>query len=235
MDDERRPAGLFDPLSWFREFLGLIHRRVRTQGRLMGSAGRHESRVQEVSEISRGLKALARELEIPVIALSQLSRQPEQRPDKRPQLSDLRESGSIEQDADLVMFLFRPEYYAKRNEDGVAADEQGNSLEGQAELIVAKQRNGPTGSVPLFFHKTYTRFDSVVRHGARSRNRRAMRQSLPDVVDGQRRGSLTERPTSQAASHRRSMRRHDPRASALHKTLENSRHKRSTRNTLNAE
>jgi len=135
---------------------------------LMGSSGRHDSRVQEVSEISRGLKALARELEVPVIALSQLSRQPEQRPDKRPQLSDLRESGSIEQDADMVMFLFREEYYAKR-ENGVPVDDQGNSLEGKAELIVAKQRNGPTGKIDLYFHKRYTRFDSVTRHAVDGR------------------------------------------------------------------
>lgn len=122
---------------------------------LMSGSHRRESRVQEVSEISRGLKALARELDLPVIALSQLNRAPEQRPDRRPQLSDLRESGSIEQDADLVMFLYRPEYY----EGSVAKD--GSSLEGKAELMVAKQRNGPTGKVDLYFHKEYTRFDSV--------------------------------------------------------------------------
>jgi replicative DNA helicase len=124
---------------------------------LMSSNGRAENRVQEVSEISRGLKSLARELEVPVVALSQLSRAPEQRTDRRPQLSDLRESGSIEQDSDLVMFLYRPEYYFG------PVDKDGNSIEGQAELIVAKQRNGPTGMVPLFFHKAYTRFDSVAR------------------------------------------------------------------------
>jgi len=122
---------------------------------LMASHGRTESRVQEVSEISRGLKALARELEVPVVALSQLSRAPEQRTDRRPQLSDLRESGSIEQDADLVMFLYRPEYYYG------TVDKDGNSLEGKAELVISKQRNGPTGTVELFFHKAYTRFDSV--------------------------------------------------------------------------
>ena len=121
---------------------------------LMAGSGRTESRVQEVSEISRGLKALARELEVPVIALSQLSRAPEQRTDRRPQLSDLRDSGSIEQDADLVMFLFRPEYYFG------PIDSDGNSQEGEAELNVGKQRNGPTGPVKLYFHKAYTRFDS---------------------------------------------------------------------------
>jgi replicative DNA helicase len=124
---------------------------------LMSSTGKAENRVQEVSEISRGLKALARELEVPVIALSQLSRAPEQRNDRRPQLSDLRESGSIEQDSDLVMFLYRPEYYFG------PIDKDGNNIEGQSELIIAKQRNGPTGMVPLFFHKAYTRFDSVTR------------------------------------------------------------------------
>ena len=92
---------------------------------------------------------------VPVVALSQLSRAPEQRTDRRPQLADLRESGSIEQDADLVMFLYRPEYYLG------PVDKDGNSLEGKSELAIAKQRNGPTGSVDLFFHKAYTRFDSV--------------------------------------------------------------------------
>jgi replicative DNA helicase len=122
---------------------------------LMASHKSNENRTQEVSEISRGLKGLARELNVPVIALSQLSRAPEQRTDRRPQLSDLRESGSIEQDADLVMFLYRPEYYFG------TTDKDGASLEGKAELIVGKQRNGPTGSVDLFFHKAYTRFDSA--------------------------------------------------------------------------
>lgn len=132
--------------------LGLI---VIDYMQLMSGAGQAESRVQEVSQISRGLKALARELEVPVIALSQLSRGPEQRTDKRPMLSDLRESGSIEQDADVVMFLYRPEYYA--------APEKREELEGKAELIVGKQRNGPTGVVELYFQKAYTRFDSVSR------------------------------------------------------------------------
>ncbi|HEX6964331.1 MAG TPA: replicative DNA helicase [Gemmatimonadaceae bacterium] len=113
-----------------------------------------ESRQQEISQISRSLKALAKELNVPMVALSQLSRAPEQRTDKRPQLSDLRESGAIEQDADLVMFLFRPEFY-----DG-PVDKDGNSIEGRAEVIVGKQRNGPTGIVNLFFHKAYTRFEN---------------------------------------------------------------------------
>ena len=104
---------------------------------LMSSSGKHDNRVHEVSEISRGLKALSRELDIPVVALSQLSRGPEARTDKKPLLSDLRESGSIEQDADLVMFLFRPEYYFG------PIDKDGNSLEGVSELIVAKQPSKP--------------------------------------------------------------------------------------------
>jgi replicative DNA helicase len=132
--------------------LGLI---IIDYMQLMSGAGKSESRVQEVSQISRGLKALARELEVPVIALSQLSRGPEQRTDKRPMLSDLRDSGSIEQDADLVMFLYRPEYYAP--------PEKREELEGKSELIIGKQRNGPTGVVELYFQKAYTRFDSVSR------------------------------------------------------------------------
>jgi len=123
---------------------------------LMQGPSNSESRQQEVSMISRGLKALAKELSVPVIALSQLSRAPEQRTGehKRPQLSDLRESGAIEQDADLIMFLYRQEMY-----DG-PLDKDGNSLEGKAEVIVGKQRNGPTGVVNLQFHKMYTRFEN---------------------------------------------------------------------------
>lgn len=128
---------------------------------LMAGPAGSESRQQEVSQISRGLKALAKELSVPVIALSQLSRAPEQRTgdNKRPQLSDLRESGAIEQDADLIMFLFRQEFY-----DG-PTDKDGNSLEGKAEVIVGKQRNGPIGIVNLFFHKQYTRFESYTQRG----------------------------------------------------------------------
>ena len=123
---------------------------------LMQGPTNTESRQQEISAISRSLKALARELKVPVVALSQLSRAPEQRTgeNKRPQLSDLRESGAIEQDADLVMFIYRQEMY-----DG-PTDKDGNSLEGRAEIIVGKQRNGPVGLANLYFNKAFTRFEN---------------------------------------------------------------------------
>ncbi len=120
---------------------------------LMSGYGRTENRNQEISGISRGLKALAKELQVPVVALSQLSRAPEQRTgsDHRPQLSDLRESGSIEQDADVVAFIYREEVYKPSEENA-----------GLAELIIAKQRNGPTGTVKLAFQKQYTRFHTLL-------------------------------------------------------------------------
>ena len=122
---------------------------------LMQGHAKAESREREISHISRSLKSLAKELNIPVIALSQLNRAVETRTDKRPQLSDLRESGSIEQDADVVIFLNRPEYY------GMEKDANGESLEGVAEIIVGKQRNGPTGTVKLAFIKEYARFENL--------------------------------------------------------------------------
>ncbi len=133
---------------------------------LLQGTGRSVSdgRVAEISEITRGLKTLAKELDLPVIALSQLSRQVENRDDKRPQLSDLRESGSIEQDADIVLFVFREEYYheSKKPEDGSekfqAWLEKADRLRGRAEVIVAKQRHGATGTVPLVFEREFTRF-----------------------------------------------------------------------------
>ena len=121
---------------------------------LMGGSGNSENRQQEVSEISRSLKALARELNVPIIALSQLSRTVEQTKDKRPQLSHLRESGSLEQDADIVLFIHREEYY---NED--------TDRRGIADVIIAKHRNGPTGTVELAFQNELTRFDNLIHEG----------------------------------------------------------------------
>ncbi len=125
---------------------------------LMAGPRNVENRQQEISAISRSLKAVSKELNVPVVALSQLSRAPEQRTDKRPLLADLRESGAIEQDADLVIFVYREEAYRK---DGDLLDDKGESLEGRAEIIVGKQRNGPTGTVNLYFHKSYTLFESL--------------------------------------------------------------------------
>jgi replicative DNA helicase len=135
---------------------------------LSGSSRRaQEGRVQEVSEITTGLKALAKELHVPILALSQLSRQVEQREDKRPQLADLRESGSIEQDADVVMFVFRQEYYLERSQPRENTEEHRQwqqdmeAVTGKAELIIGKQRHGPTGTVTLQFTPEFTRFSNL--------------------------------------------------------------------------
>lgn len=129
------------------------------------------NRVQEITEITIGLKSLAKELGIPVLALSQLSRQVEHREDKRPQLSDLRDSGSIEQDADVVMFVFREEYYvqrAKPDEGATNFTQWQNDMArvmGKAEVIIGKQRHGPVGTVDLAFDGQFTRFSSLAREG----------------------------------------------------------------------
>ena len=126
---------------------------------MSGSAKRFESRQQEVSQISRELKALAKEMNVPVVALSQLSRAPESRSDHRPQLADLRESGALEQDADLVAFIFREEQYKTPEERDSMPEDQKNI----AEIIIAKQRNGPTGTVDLRFTPSSMRFDNLYR------------------------------------------------------------------------
>ncbi|MCA0432351.1 MAG: replicative DNA helicase [Proteobacteria bacterium] len=137
---------------------------------LAGSARKAaEGRVQEVSEITVGLKALAKELSVPIIALSQLSRQVENRDDKRPQLADLRESGSIEQDADVVLFIYREEYYMLRKEprpgtpEHITWQDEMNKVEGIAEVIIGKQRHGPTGIVELQFNAMLTKFQNLAR------------------------------------------------------------------------
>ncbi|NNF25200.1 MAG: replicative DNA helicase [Rhodobacteraceae bacterium] len=137
---------------------------------LVRPASAKDNRVNEVSEITQGLKAIAKELDIPVVALSQLSRQVENREDKRPQLSDLRESGSIEQDADVVMFVFREEYYKEREKpgdhdlDGIAKwQDEMERLHGRAEVIIGKQRHGPIGNIDLSFEGRFTRFGNLVK------------------------------------------------------------------------
>ncbi|MEN0041547.1 MAG: replicative DNA helicase [Pseudomonadota bacterium] len=134
---------------------------------LMQGNKRTDNRVQEITEITTGLKALAKELNVPIIALSQLSRQVENREDKRPQLADLRESGSIEQDADVVLFVYRDEYYAERAIQDVDSKDYEKNLaryeanRGKAEVIIAKQRHGPTGTANLAFQPEYTRFSDL--------------------------------------------------------------------------
>jgi replicative DNA helicase len=142
---------------------------------LQGSGRSQENRVLEISEITRGLKAIAKEMEVPVLALSQLSRAVENRDNKRPQLSDLRESGSIEQDADVVMFVYREQYYLERDEPGQKAEESGDKFAQRhedwqkrcemahnvAECIIAKQRHGPIGTVKLHFDGEFTRFSNL--------------------------------------------------------------------------
>ena len=139
---------------------------------LMSSGSkRYDGRVQEISEITQGLKALAKELGVPVLALSQLSRAVEQRDDKKPQLSDLRESGSIEQDADVVMFVFREEYYLERKEPKLGTIEHAewqskmNEIIGAADIIIGKQRHGPTGNVKVEFEGIYTKFKDASKTG----------------------------------------------------------------------
>ena len=144
-------------LAMAEKDLGLI---VIDYLQLIEGTGR-EDRMQQISGISRGLKILAKELNVPIIALSQLSRAVESRTDKRPMLSDLRESGSIEQDADIVMFIYRDEYYKNANDEEEQAEKAANK--GEAEIIIAKHRNGPVGSVKLLFQGSITKFKNPIK------------------------------------------------------------------------
>lgn len=144
-------------LAMAEKNLGLI---VIDYLQLIEGTGR-EDRMQQISSISRGLKILAKELNVPIIALSQLSRAVEGRTDKRPMLSDLRESGSIEQDADIVMFIYRDEYYKNANEDEEMSEKAANK--GEAEIIIAKHRNGPVGTVKLLFQSNITKFKNPIK------------------------------------------------------------------------
>ena len=134
---------------------------------IRANSKRSDGRVQEVSEITQGLKALAKELDVPVLALSQLSRQVETRDDKRPQLSDLRESGSIEQDADIVMFVYRESYYVGREkptegtEDFLRWEEKMATVDGTAEVIIGKNSHGPIGIARMAFEDRFTRFSNL--------------------------------------------------------------------------
>jgi len=151
---------------------------------LPGGGGKADNRVQEISEITRGLKAVAKELSVPVIALSQLSRQVEMRDDKRPQLSDLRESGSIEQDADVVMFVYREAYYFERSEPRTPKSDESEmsfqeraakwamqfeKLKNKAEVIIGKQRHGPIGTVDLYFEPSTTKFSNYAHDESEDR------------------------------------------------------------------
>ena len=137
---------------------------------MRSSLSKNEGRVQEISEITQGLKALAKELSVPVLALSQLSRAVEQRDDKQPQLADLRESGSIEQDADVVMFVYREAYYLERKQPKLGSIEHAewqskmNDVNGLADIILGKQRHGPTGTVKVEFEGIYTKFKDLKRN-----------------------------------------------------------------------
>ena len=139
---------------------------------LIEPSRRGENRVQEITEVTKGLKALAKELNVPVLALSQLSRGVDARDDKRPVLSDLRESGSIEQDADVVMFVYREEYYLKSREPEPGSAEHGKWLEKierchrRAEVLVEKHRHGATNKIELFFDDRFTRFSNLAADGS---------------------------------------------------------------------
>ena len=136
---------------------------------MRGTSNYKDGRVQEVSEITQGLKAIAKELGVPVLALSQLSRQVEQRDDHKPQLADLRESGSIEQDADVVMFVYREEYYLEKLQPKMNSIEYAewqskmNDIVGQAEIHIGKQRHGPTGKIHVEFEGMYTKFKDLTK------------------------------------------------------------------------
>ena len=150
----------------------------------MRGSKRYENRVQEISEITQGLKSVAKELDVPILALSQLSRAVEQREDKRPHLADLRESGTIEQDADVVMFIYRQEYYEERSEPQSSGAENSVAFQERylkwhenlkkcknlADVIIAKQRHGPIGSLQLHFEAKFTKFSNLTDEKKQPRN-----------------------------------------------------------------